>query len=184
AATGDDEPRCVNVGEQDGERTFQAAQDGERGGLDVPGVLALVVFDGEQVGGDLGVRVGDQLDTAGLELVAQGGEVLDDAVVDDGCLAVEGEVRVRVDVVRATVGGPAGVPQAGAAGQGAATNDVTAFYGAAELALGLFYADTFCVTVGHTGGLVSPVHHPPQCNEPDFQGLVLSHVPNDCTQKL
>ena len=47
AATGDDEPRCVNVGEQDGERTFQAAQDGERGGLDVPGVLALVVFDGE-----------------------------------------------------------------------------------------------------------------------------------------
>ena len=183
AATGDDEPRCVNVGEQDGERTFQAAQDGERGGLDVPGVLALVVFDGEQVGGDLGVRVGDQLDAAGLELVAQGGEVLDDAVVDDGGLAVEGEVRVRVDVVRAAVGGPAGVSQAGVAGQGVATNDVDAFDEVAELALGFFYADTFCVIDGDTGGIVSPVLHPPQCIEPDFQGLLLSYVSNDCAHK-
>src|SRR5699024_36950 len=143
AATGDDEPRCVNVGEQDSEGTFQGTQDAERGGLDVPGELALVVLDGEQVGGDIGVRVGAQLDAAGLELVAQGGEVLDDAVVDDGGLAVEGEVRVRVDVVRATVGGPPGVAQAGVAGQGVAADDVDALDEVAELALGFFYADTF-----------------------------------------
>ena len=183
AATGDDEIRLVGVGEQDGEGTFQATQDGERGGLDVPGELALVVLDGEQVGGDLGVRVRDEFDAAGLELVAQGGEVLDDAVVDDGGLAVEGEVRVRVDVVRATVGGPTGVAQTGVAGQGVATNDVDALDEVAELAFCFFYADTLCVIDGDTGGIVSAVLHPLQCIEPDFQGLLLSYVSNDCAHK-
>ena len=45
------------------------------------------------------------------------GEVLDDAVVDDGDLAGGVAVRVGVAVGGPAVGGPAGVAQAGGAGQ-------------------------------------------------------------------
>ena len=48
------------------------------------------------------------------QLGAQRGEVLDDAVVDDGDPAGVVQVRVGVGVGRAAVGGPAGVPDAGA----------------------------------------------------------------------
>ncbi len=48
-----------------------------------------------------------------LELGAQRREVLDDAVVHDGDLAGLVEVRVGVEVVGRTVGGPAGVADAG-----------------------------------------------------------------------
>ena len=49
----------------------------------------------------------------GLELGAELGEVLDDAVVHQRDPAVAAEVRVGVDVVGRAVGGPAGVPDAG-----------------------------------------------------------------------
>ena len=49
------------------------------------------------------------------QLLLQFGEVLDDAVVDEGELAVVAEVRVRVAVGRAAVGRPAGVADAGVA---------------------------------------------------------------------
>ena len=52
-----------------------------------------------------------------FQLVAQRREVLDDAVVDDGDLAGGVAVRVRIAVGGAAVGRPAGVAQAGAAGQ-------------------------------------------------------------------
>ena len=50
---------------------------------------------------------------AALELVAQGGEVLDDAVVHDGDRAGAVGVRVGVAVGRRAVGGPAGVADPG-----------------------------------------------------------------------
>jgi hypothetical protein len=65
---------------------------------------------------DLGVGVAGQFDAAGLQLGAEPGEVLDDAVVDDRDPAVGGGVRVRVAVVGRAVGGPAGVPDAGGGG--------------------------------------------------------------------
>jgi hypothetical protein len=60
------------------------------------------------VGGALGVGVAGELDAGRLELAAQAGEILDDAVVDDGDPAVGGEVRVGVAVGRAAVRGPPG----------------------------------------------------------------------------
>ena len=67
--------------------------------------------------GDLGVGVAGELDAGGLEFGAQRGEVLDDAVVDDRDLARGVAVRVRVAVGGPAVGGPAGVTDAGAAGE-------------------------------------------------------------------
>src|SRR5699024_12604887 len=79
--------------------------------------------------------------------------------------------------------GTAGGPKARVRGLGVAHNDVDAFDNVAELALGFFYADPLCVIDGDTGGIVSPVLHPPQCIAPDFQGLVLYYVSNDCAHQ-
>ena len=54
-----------------------------------------------------------ELDPGVLQLGAQRGEVLDDAVVDDGDLPGGVTVRVCIAVRRPTVRGPAGVPHAG-----------------------------------------------------------------------
>ena len=80
------------------------------GQVDAGGQLEL-----EQLGGDLGVGLGEQpeLVGVGLDPGAQLGEVLDDPVVHQRHPAAEAEVRVRVDVVGRAVGGPAGVPDAG-----------------------------------------------------------------------
>ena len=68
----------------------------------------MAVLPGHQVHGDLGVGVAGELDAGGLELGAQRGEVLDDAVVDDGDLAGGVAVRVGVAVGRAGRGWPSG----------------------------------------------------------------------------
>jgi len=59
--------------------------------------------------GNLGVRLGLEGVTLGYQLQLELGEVLDDAVVDQGQLAAVGQVRVRVLVRGAAVRSPAGV---------------------------------------------------------------------------
>ena len=66
---------------------------------------------------DLGVGLRRELMTLRLQLSAQLGEVLDDAVVHDVDLALAVGVRVRVDVRRLAMGGPASVPDAEMAGR-------------------------------------------------------------------
>ena len=119
AARADHRVRLVGVDGEQRERALQPAADpahrlGQRraAALGVGEHLHLgrVQLAGEQVRDALGVGVADELDAALLQLVAQPGEVLDDPVVDHGDPAVGGQVRVRVAVGRAAVGGPAGVP--------------------------------------------------------------------------
>jgi hypothetical protein len=64
----------------------------------------------------LGVGLGLEGMTRRFELAPQCLEILDDAVMDDGDLAGGVAVRVRIAVGGTTVGGPAGVAQAGGAG--------------------------------------------------------------------
>src|SRR5690606_39570830 len=100
----------VGVDGDKGERPFAP------GGADTQcgrGVSGGVVRGGEEVGGGLGVRLGDGRDAVGGEGAAQRRVVLDDAVVDDGEAPVGGGVRVRVDVRRAAVRRPAGVADRG-----------------------------------------------------------------------
>ncbi len=75
-------------------------------------MLAALVLPGDQVDRDLGVGVAGELDACGLELAAQRGEVLDDAVVDDRDLSGGVAVRVGVAVGGPAMGGPAGVAEA------------------------------------------------------------------------
>ena len=117
-AGGHDGAGLVGVSEHQGEVALEPAQHRQHGRDEVAGGLAVAICLGDQVHGDLGVGVAGELDAGGLQLVAQGGEVLDDAVVDDGDLAGGVAVRVRVAVGGTAVGRPAGVPQAGGAGQG------------------------------------------------------------------
>ena len=107
----------------------------------------------------LGVRLAQKDAAAGRELLAQGRVVFDDAVVDDGELAVVADVGVGVQVSGRAVGGPAGVAYAGVPGQVRAavrlfTQCLDAPAGLGELQPGLAHD-------GETCRVVAPV----------FQGL-------------
>ena len=72
--------------------------------------LAIGLFD--QMCKDLGVSLALKVMAAALQLLAQFGEVLDDAVVDDGDTTVAAGVGMGVNDRRLAVSGPAGVADA------------------------------------------------------------------------
>jgi len=85
-----------------------SAFDLTQGGADA--VVELVAFGArDEVGQHLGVGVGGELDSLGLEHGPQARGVLDDAVVHDGHAALGVAVRMGVDVARRTVRRPTGV---------------------------------------------------------------------------
>ena len=140
----------------------------------------MVVLLGDQVDGHLGVGVAGELDAGGLQLVAQRRVVLDDAVVDDGDLARRVAMRVRVAVGGTSVGGPAGVTEAGAAGQrrrvglGERALQVGQPAGAPtyrELAAPVDQRDARRV--------VAPVLHPAQRVDDDVKGRPMPDVADD-----
>ena len=113
AAGGDDRARVVGVGEHQGEVALEPRQHGaapsrrnrlrcRRGGTARTTRCTTT---------SVSVSLANST-PVGLELGAQRGEVLDDAVVDDGDLARGVAVRVGVAVGRPAVGGPAGVADA------------------------------------------------------------------------
>ena len=111
AAGADDDAGAVGVHGEQGERALEPVDDVLHGLGEVAG---LGVLAGHEVGGDLGVGLAREGRAVGDELVLQLVEVLDDAVVDQGELAVlAAAVRVGVLVGGAAVGGPAGVADAG-----------------------------------------------------------------------
>ena len=112
AAGADDDTRLVAVHREEGECAVEAG-DGVAEGL--AEVAGRPVLPPEEHGGDLGVGLAREGGAIGEQLVAELGEVLDDAVVDEREPALVAEVRVRVAVGRAAVGRPAGVADAGAA---------------------------------------------------------------------
>ncbi len=83
------------------------------GGLD--GGEALVDQVAGELGHDLGIGFGFEAQAGGEELVAQLAEILDDAVVDHGDGA--GAMGMGVGGGGSAMGGPAGVADAGLAGQ-------------------------------------------------------------------
>ena len=81
ALGGHDGARLVGVGEHQREVALQPAQHRQHRGGEVPGGVTAPVLPRDQVHGDLGVGVAGKLHPGGLQLTAQRGEVLDDAVV-------------------------------------------------------------------------------------------------------
>ena len=126
ATRGDDRARLVRVGEHQREVALQPRQHRHHGADEVARGRAVVVLPGDEVDGDLGVGVAGELDAGGLEFSAQLGVVLDDPVVDDRDFARGVAVRVGVAVGRPAVGGPAGVPEAGAAHRASASDSASA----------------------------------------------------------
>ena len=90
-------------------RAFHASQRGPHGIREVARIRLL-----DEVRQRLGVGLGGEHVAPRLQPVAQLAEVLDDPVVDDGDRAGAVHVRVGVEVVRASVGCPAGMREADA----------------------------------------------------------------------
>ncbi len=103
------------IGGENGERALQHARQAADGleQVRLAGLLDDLVADlAEQLRRDLGIGVGREAVAFGLQVETQLGGVFDDAVVDDGDLAVTGGVRMRVHIVRHAIGGPTGMADA------------------------------------------------------------------------
>ena len=110
---GDDLPRVADRDERERGRALEARQDRERGVLETPAGLQLLL---EEVDGDLGVGLARKAMAARDERRLQRFEVLDDAVVDDRGDAAAIDVRVRVLLARPAMGRPARVTDPGVPG--------------------------------------------------------------------
>ena len=114
-AGSDHDVRLAAVGGQNGERAFKHAGHTAHSLEQV--WLAFVrdnlVHDlAEQLSGHLSVGGGGESVAFGLQVETQLRGVFDDAVMDDGHLAVHAGVRVGIHVARLAIGGPARVADA------------------------------------------------------------------------
>ena len=107
AAGADERVGFVATDDTETEGPFNQSESLENRLLEV----ALVVA-GDKVGYHFGISLGLELDAFRGELCLEARVVLDNAVVDNGNLAVEAGVRVCILFGRCTVGGPAGVGDA------------------------------------------------------------------------
>ena len=133
-----------------GIRTFQARDRLENGLFQV----ALIVHVHE-MDNDFRVRFTLELEALALQLFPELRIVFNDAIVDHGKLIVIAHVRVRIDVRGFPVGGPAGVPDAGVAGQGCAALDlgIQVF----DHAAGLDHVDALLPQHRDAGGVISSI---------------------------
>ena len=135
----------------------------------------------EQLRNDLGVSLGLAVDACVLKLIPQGQVILDDSVVYEGDPPISRGVRVGVDVVRAAMGRPSGVPDAKSAAR-------QRFLGQylleiAELAGLLRDVQPF---VGHNGNacrVVAAVFQTPQTLDHDIQRRLPPDVPDDSAHR-
>ncbi len=133
----------------------------------------------DEVRRDLGVGLRAQVVAGRLELGAQPGEVLDDAVVHERDPAVLAEVRVRVAVVGGAVRGPARVADAGhRRGQRLVGERLVEV---ADLARALLERDPAVDGERHPGGVVAAVLEPPESLDHHSLGLLRAHVTDDST---
>jgi hypothetical protein len=128
----------------------------------------------DEVRDDLGVGVGEEADALPLELLPHADVVLDDAVVDDG----DGPrgVGVGVDLARAAVGGPAGVADAGGAGEGALVEGLAE---ARELAQGANDFNALTIVNGETRRVVAAVLKPAEAVDDDRRRALRTHITDD-----
>ena len=128
----------------------------------------------DQVGDHLGIGVGDELAPLRLQLGPELAVVLDDAVVDHGDAA--GGVRVGVGFAGLAMRGPAGVPDANCAADGAPGDQA---FELDELALGAAKLDQAVGERRETGRIVAAVFEAPQPVEDVRRRLIRARDADD-----
>ena len=179
-ARGDDAVRAVGAEHTEGVRTLDAAQHAAHG---LQKVVTLVVVEFQQLRHDLGIGLGLELDALTDQKFLDLDVVFDDAVVDDGELAVFAHVGVRVDDVRRAVRRPAGVTKTDAALEVRAAVDLFAedlepahrFF---DLQLSLRRDD------GHARGVIPAVFQMREPVQQDGGRLFLTNESNDSAHMI
>ncbi len=169
-AHGDDPSRLLRAHDDQGVRPL-GVRDGPPHGFDE----VAVVFDRDEVGEELGVRVRRELVSGVPEAPAQLVEVLDDAVVDHDEPSGRVHVGMGVDVARLAVRRPPRVTDADGAVEGVAFEQRPE---PGDLPLRLPNVDA---TVGHgdPGGVVAPVLESTQPVEDEGRGLPWADISHD-----
>ena len=172
----DDDAGAVLVHREQGERTLETGcHRAERRGEISTGCL---VFAPEQDRGHFGVGLAQERVAVAEELGLQLGEVLDDAVVDDGELVIIGQVRVGIRVGRAAVGGPTGVADARRAVRHGVGFQIIAQDG--ELARALAHVHVArVIDDGDPGGVVAAVFQTRETLEEDLLAGASSDISDD-----
>ena len=164
--------RSGSVDGHEREGALQLGDDRAHGGDEV---LSALDLRAEQVGRDLRVGLGGELDAA--ELTAELVVVLDDPVVHDR--DASGDVRVGVLVRGRAVGGPAGVADGhGGVGEGA-LRDLT--FKVCDLACAFAPFDGPLAGDCHPRGVISAVLKSTQAVQHHVESVTFSDVSNDST---
>ena len=142
--------------------------------------VALVV-QVQQVDDDLGVGLALELEALGLQLLPQGGIVLDDAVVDDGELVVVAHMGVSVCIGGFTMGGPAGVTDAGCTGHGVTPLDLCVQV--LDHADGFLHMDAVLAQNSDAGRVIASVFQLLQAIQQDGSGILGAGKADDTTHQ-
>ena len=142
----------------------------------------MVVFQSNQVGCNFRVGFGLQFNTRVFNFFPEGGEVFNDAVVDDGDFAVVGQVRVSINIVGLAVRCPAGVPNFCGAGEVIRTDVVDSVAQVIQLSCFFLYVDGApAVEDSDPRGVIPPVFHPLKSRKGDVEGLFTANVTDNST---
>ena len=106
--------------------------------------------------------------------------VLDDAVVYQRQFAGCVEMRVRVGIGWFSVGGPAGMADAGGAVDGPAVDEVREVVDAPRA---FAHLDVIAVEEAESGRIIAPVFQAPESLEQEFGGLAVARVCEDATHR-
>ena len=182
-ACADHDIRLSAVGGQNGERTFKHPCETAHGLEQVRPAFLLDDFVGnlaEQLGCDFGIGLRGEMVAFGLQVETQLGGVFDDAVMDDGDLAVTGGMRVRIDVIRHAVGGPTGVADAYGGQRHRIAFDVFHQIGETTGLLTYFHVAHVGRGQRHPGRIITAVFQTLQSLKAYFQGFAARGLDVSC----
>ena len=129
------------------------------------------------MGCDFRVGFGLQFNARVFNFFPKGGEVFNDAVVDDGDFVVVGQVRVSINIVGSAVRCPAGVPNSCGAGEVIRTDVVDSGTQVIQLSCFFLYVDGApAVEDGDPRGVIPPVFHPLKSRKGNVEGLFTANV--------
>ena len=133
------------------------------------------------MGHHLRVRIAFKLEALSLKLFPQLGVVFNDTVMDDGDLLIVAHMGMGIDIRRLPVGGPTGVANPGAAGEGGAV--LGFLHQVLDPAAGLHHVDAFLSQHGNAGGVVPSIFQFFQPIQQDGGCVLIAGKSDDSTHR-